>query len=65
MKLWQKIILLLCAVPITAFAQEQTPDSMVRTWTNGAVSPAATINDMLWLVGNWEGKLEGGMITVF
>jgi len=61
MKFWQNCILILCAVPIAALAQESSPNSMVRIWTDGAVSPAATINDMLWLVGDWEGKLEGGM----
>jgi hypothetical protein len=61
MKFWQKFILLLCAMPIAAIAQEPSPNSMVRTWTDGAVSPAATIHDVLWFVGDWEGELEGGM----
>jgi Domain of unknown function (DUF6265) len=61
MKLWQKSILLLCSVQITAIAQQHSPDSMVRSWTDGIVSPAATIDDVRWLVGDWEGKLEGGM----
>jgi hypothetical protein len=34
---------------------------MMRTWTEGTVSPAATIKDLHWLEGNWEGPLEGGM----
>jgi hypothetical protein len=34
---------------------------MVRTWTDGSVSPAAKINDIRWLVGEWKGNLEGGM----
>lgn len=61
MKLLQTCIFLLCAVPIAVIAQEPSPNSMVRAWTEGTVSPAATIKDMLWLVGDWEGTLEGGM----
>jgi hypothetical protein len=61
MKFWRKCILLLFALPIAANAQDPSPNSMVRTWTDGAVSPKATINDVHWLVGDWEGKLEGGM----
>jgi Domain of unknown function (DUF6265) len=65
MKFWQGSILLLCAVPIAAIAQEQSPNSMVRTWTDGTVSPAATINDMRWSVGDWEGALEGGGVQQY
>jgi hypothetical protein len=42
-------------------AQERSPDSMVRTWTEGMTSPAATLEDVHWLVGEWEGKLDGAM----
>jgi Domain of unknown function (DUF6265) len=61
MTLWQKSILLLCVVSTVTSAQEPSPTAMVRTWTDGTVSPAATINDIRWLVGDWEGKLEAGM----
>ena len=60
MKNWQKTLaLLVCAVPTLTSAQESPPTGVVRTWTEGAVIPKATINDMRWLVGQWEGKLEG------
>jgi hypothetical protein len=61
MRLWPKSVLLLCAASMVIIAQEPPPISMVRTWTDSAVSPPATIKDMDWLVGEWEGKLEGGM----
>src|SRR5271170_1840324 len=61
MNLWLKTILLLSAMPIVAIAQQPSPSSMVRTWTEATVSPAASIKDMLWLVGDWEGELDGGM----
>jgi Domain of unknown function (DUF6265) len=44
-----------------ATAQGSTPNAMVRTWTEGSVSPAATIKDIQWLVGDWRGTLEGSM----
>src|SRR5579862_5321342 len=71
MNSWRKGILLLCVIAIAAIAQEpspnSSPNSMMRSWTDGTVSPAATIKDMHWLVGNWEGPIEGGMqqYTVF
>jgi Domain of unknown function (DUF6265) len=61
MKLWPKLILLFCTVPIPAIAQRPSPDATVRTWTDTTISPAATLKDMLWLVGDWQGPLEGGM----
>jgi hypothetical protein len=58
---WSKTILLLCASSFVTIAQEPSPASMVRTWTKDSVSPHATINDIRWLVGEWEGPLDGGM----
>jgi hypothetical protein len=42
-------------------AQEPAPNEMVRSWKEGAIRPKATLNDVRWLEGDWEGKLEGGM----
>ncbi|MGD0443296.1 MAG: DUF6265 family protein [Edaphobacter sp.] len=61
MKFWQKSIFLLCAIPMASIAQEPSSNSMVRAWTDGSVSPAATINDVHWLAGDWAGSLDGGM----
>jgi Domain of unknown function (DUF6265) len=44
-----------------AMAQGSSPNVTVRTWTEGTVSPAATIKDIQWLVGDWRGPLEGSM----
>jgi hypothetical protein len=55
MKFWQIGILLFCSTLIAAIAQEPSPDSGVRTWTDRSVSPAATIKDLRWLEGDWEG----------
>ena len=57
----QKCLLLICAASMTAIAQEHSPNSMIRTWTEGTVSPAATIKDIQWLVGDWRGPLDGNM----
>jgi hypothetical protein len=57
----QKYLLLIFAVSMTAMAQERSPTSMIRTWTAGTVSPAATIKDIQWLVGDWRGSLDGNM----
>jgi hypothetical protein len=66
-KLWQKSLLMLFAVSIAASAQEPSPNSMVKVWTEGTVSPAATIKDVLWEIGDWQGPVEGslGQSTVF
>jgi Domain of unknown function (DUF6265) len=60
-KLWLKSALLLCVVATISLAQEHPPAAMVRTWTDGMVSPAATIDDIRWMVGDWKGGLDGGM----
>ena len=61
MTLWQKSILLVCSLSMVTLAQSPPPSSMVRTWTDGSVSPRANLNDVRWLVGDWEGSLDGGM----
>jgi hypothetical protein len=61
MKLGQKCMLLVLFMPVMAVAQEGSPASMVRRWTEGTISPAATIADMRWIVGDWQGGMEGGM----
>ena len=61
MTIWRKTWLLLYAASMLTNAQESSPSAMVRSWTEGAVSPKASINDMRWLIGEWEGKLEGAM----
>jgi len=52
---------MLCAVSMTARAQEHSPNSMIRTWTEGTVSPPATIKDVEWIVGDWRGSLDESM----
>lgn len=44
-----------------AKAQEPKPTEMVKTWTEGTIPPKATLDDVRWLQGEWEGKLEGAM----
>lgn len=56
----------LALLPLFAFflhanAQEPRPTEMVKTWTEGTVSPKATLNDVRWLQGEWEGKVEVAM----
>src|ERR1043166_4560745 len=52
-------LVLLCA--LFTNAQEATPNVMVRTWTEAVGRPKATLNDIHWLQGEWEGKLESAM----
>jgi hypothetical protein len=54
-------LLLVGAAPIQASPQESSPSSMVLTWTEGATRPKATLDDVRWLEGEWEGKLESAM----
>jgi hypothetical protein len=61
MNLRHKTLLLLFAVAMAAKAQQPSPNSMVRTWTEGMISPAATIGDLQWLVGDWRGSLDDSM----
>lgn len=55
------ILCLSCALLTKAGAQESAPNEMVRTWKEGAPRPKATLNDVRWMEGEWEGKLNGGM----
>jgi Domain of unknown function (DUF6265) len=34
---------------------------MIRTWSEGMVSPPATIKDVQWLVGDWRGAMDDSM----
>ncbi len=61
MNLRQKTFLLVCSVSMAVMAQEPSPNAMVRTWTEGAVSPAATLKNIQWMVGDWEGEVDGSM----
>jgi hypothetical protein len=61
MNLRQKILQFLLAFSMAAMAQQPSPRLMVRTWSEGTVSPAATIKDVQWLVGDWRGSLNDSM----
>lgn len=50
-----------CVISMVAMAQEPSQSPMVRTWTEGTISPPATIKDIQWLVGDWRGSLEGSL----
>jgi hypothetical protein len=61
MNFLRKFLLLIGAVSMTAIAQEHSSDSMIRVWTEGTVSPAATIKDIQWMVGDWRGLVDGNL----
>ena len=50
--------LLLICMPMQENARKSAPSPMVLTWTEGAVRPKASIADVRWLEGQWEGKLD-------
>ena len=60
------VILGMALIPLSTAAQDHgsagsTPNTMKLA--PGARSPAATIDDVAWLSGRWEGEFLGGVIN--
>ena len=54
-------VLLFLFTPTQATAQDQPQSDRVLTWTEGATPPKASIADVRWMEGGWEGPLESAM----
>lgn len=54
-----KYLLLLLFLPISLMAQETFPNTMEKD--EASVSPKATLDDIAWLAGHWEGASFGGV----
>jgi hypothetical protein len=54
-------VLLFTCMSMQGKAQEQPQSEKVLTWTEGAAPAKASIADVRWMEGEWEGTLESGM----
>jgi hypothetical protein len=45
-------------MPLQINAQEHSQSVKVLTWAEGAASPKASVADVRWMEGEWEGALE-------
>jgi hypothetical protein len=60
--LYFRFLLLFAFITVThtALAQEATPLFKTEYLAKGASSPSASIGDVSWISGNWQGKIWGG-----